>query len=76
MMRAFYFYFYFFCFDASMRIEILINFSCFRVLCLASYFGDGYFVKKEPVNLAMELLLGYQTSWEKSNSSRRSYQRF
>ena len=76
MMRAFYFYFYFCCFDVSMRIGILINFSCFRVLCLVSYFGDGYFVKKEPVNLAMGLLLGYQTSWEKSNSSHRSYQRF
>ena len=72
MMGAFYFYFCF-CFDAPMRIG---NLSFFRVLCLVSYFGDGYFVKKEPVNLAMELLLGYQTSWEKSNSSHRSYQRF
>ena len=55
VMRAFYFYFRF-CFDASMRIGFLINFRFFRVLCLVSYFGDyfgdGYFVKKEPVNLA------------------------
>lgn len=41
-----------------MRIGILINFSCSVVLYLISYFGNGYFVNKETVNLAMELLLG------------------